>query len=226
MRILRKFLAVILAIAVLSSCGGGDSGSGPPPLSITAASPPAGTTGTAYASYTFTASGGTPPLSWTESGSLPPGLTLSASGQLSGTPTTAGTYAFSVTVTDASMSPLTVAAPVSVKINDTSIVVAPATLPAGTVTYAYAGFAFSASGGSPPYTWKASGTLPPGLVLGSDGSVSGTPTQVGTFTFSVTATDSAQPPTSSPPLAAQIVVGNFGTLTLSPTPAPPPGVVG
>src|SRR5215469_145178 len=90
MRQLRKLLTASFAIAMLSSCGGGDSG--PPPLSIAASSPPAGTTGVAYAGYTFTASGGTAPLSWTESGSPPPGLTMSASGQLSGKPPRAGTY--------------------------------------------------------------------------------------------------------------------------------------
>src|SRR5262249_29692567 len=80
----------------------------------------------------------------------------------------------------------------------------------------------------PPYTWKASGTLPPGLTFGSGGTVSGTPTQVGTYAFSVTATDSAQQPMTSPPLATQIVIGNPGSgpLTLSPTPIPPAGIVG
>src|SRR5262249_45159781 len=73
---------------------------------------------------------------------------------------------------------------------------------------------------------KASGTLPPGLDFGSDGTVAGTPTQVGTFAFSVTATDSAQQPMSSPPLATQIMIGNPGPLTVNPTPAPPAGLVG
>jgi hypothetical protein len=70
MRYVRGLFAAFLTIAVLSSCGGGNGG--PPPLSITASSPPAGTTGVAYAGYTFTGSGGTPPFSWSESGSLPP----------------------------------------------------------------------------------------------------------------------------------------------------------
>src|SRR5215469_2110219 len=192
MRQLRKLLTASFAIAMLSSCGSGDSG--PPPLSITASSPPAGKTGVAYAGYTFTASGGTPPLSWTESGSPPPGLTLSASGQLSGKPPRAGTYPFSVTVTDSSMPPVTTSRAVSLKINDSSIVIAAATPPSGYTSNPYPWFGFSASGGSPPYAWKASGALPPGLTLGNNGTVSGIPTEVGTFAFSVTATDSAQQP--------------------------------
>ena len=223
MRYLPRLFATLFAIAVLSSCGGGDNGPSAPV--VTALSPPAATTDAQYVGYTFTASGGTPPLSW-NADSLPPGLALSASGQLSGTPATAGTYHFSVTVTDASMPPLATNAPVSLQVNDSAIVVAPASPPAGTATYAYPGFGFSASGGSAPYTWKASGTPPPGLTFGTDGTVSGTPTQVGTFAFSVTATDSAQQPMSSPPLATQIVIGAPGPLTFNSTPAPPAGIVG
>ncbi len=224
MRYLRRLFATSFTIAVLSSCGGGDSG--PPPLSITASSPPAGTTGATYASYTFTASGGTLPVTWSESGSFPPGLALSASGQLSGVPATAGTYPFSVTVTDSSMPPLVFSVPVSLQVNDSTITVAPASPPAGAVSYAYPGFTFSANGGSPPYTWAPTGMLPPGLTLGSDGSLSGTPTQVGTFSFSVTPTDSAQTPVKGPALPVQVMINAASPLVLNASPAPPAGVVG
>ena len=179
----------------------------------------------AYAGYTFAASGGIPPLSWKESGPLPPGITLSALGQLSGMPVTAGTYPFSVTVTDSSMPPLTASTSVSLHVTDSAIIVAPASPPAGAVNYAYPGFTFRASGGSPPYAWAATGMLPPGLTLGTDGSLSGTPTQVGTFSFSVTATDSAQTPVSGPALPVQVVI-NAAPLVLNASPAPPPGVYG
>jgi len=223
-QIATRFAAASLAIGVLSSCGGGDSG--PPPPDITASSPPAGTTGMPYAGYTFTASGGAPLLSWTESGALPPGLTLSASGQLSGTPVKAGTYPILLMVSDSSVPPLATSVPLSLQINDSAIVIAPASPPAGTASYAYPVFGFAASGGSPPYTWKANGTLPPGLTFGSDGTIVGTPTQTGNFAFSVTATDSAQQPMSSAPLATQISIANPEPLTLNPTPAPPAGIVG
>jgi Putative Ig domain len=127
MRCIPTLLFASVAIAVLCSCGGGDSG--PPPLSIVASSPPASTTGEAYAGYTFTASGGTPPLSWSESGPLPPGLELNASGQLSGNPVTAGTYPITVTVTDSSMPTLTANVAVSLQVIDSAIAIAPVSPP-------------------------------------------------------------------------------------------------
>jgi len=65
--------------------------------------------------------------------------------------------------------------------------------PSGQVGTAY-GFCFTASGGTPPYVLYAitAGSVPPGLTLGgSTGCVTGTPTQPGTFCFTVTVTDSA-----------------------------------
>ncbi len=48
-----------------------------------------------------------------------------------------------------------------------------------------------AVGGTPPYTWSiTSGSLPPGLSLSSDGTITGIPTATGTFTFSLEVVDS------------------------------------
>jgi uncharacterized repeat protein (TIGR03803 family) len=71
------------------------------PLVVTTTSLPNGTTNIAY-SQTLEASGGQTPYTWTNiSGTLPKGLNLAASGLLSGTPTTNGTFNFTVKVTDA-----------------------------------------------------------------------------------------------------------------------------
>jgi large repetitive protein len=66
------------------------------------AAPPDGKVGVGY-SATLAVSGGTAPLTWSvTAGSLPPGLALSSStGLLSGTPTTAGSYPFTASVSDA-----------------------------------------------------------------------------------------------------------------------------
>ncbi|HVU27972.1 MAG TPA: Ig domain-containing protein [Verrucomicrobiae bacterium] len=64
-------------------------------------------------------------------------------------------------------------------------------LPNGTVNAAYTPVVFTASGGSytPPFIWSAPAGLPPGLILTPDGTLSGTPTQAGTFDFTIQLTD-------------------------------------
>ena len=72
----------------------------PPPLAIQVPTFPTAVVGQPYTGPAFTASGGVPPYSWTATG-LPPGMTInSTTGVISGTPTTAGTYNITVTVTD------------------------------------------------------------------------------------------------------------------------------
>ncbi len=63
-----------------------------------------------------------------------------------------------------------------------------ALLPGGAVGVAYPATQLQVSGGQPPYTWSlASGSaaLPPGLSLSAAGVISGTPTTLGTFGFTV-----------------------------------------
>lgn len=227
---MRRFFAfmslfgVIVAL-LLAGCGGGSGG--PAHVVIRTIAPVDGTTGVAYPGFTFSASGGSGTFTWTETGALPPGLSLSTTGTLSGTPVSAGTYSITVTATDSSNPSLTDSTAVSIKIADAMISVAPASPPTGTVTYPYPGFSFSvASGGSPPFTWTVTaGTLPPGLMLGSDGSLTGTPTSAGSFPFTVTATDSAQAPQAGN-LPVTVTVTNPAAPVVNPTPAPPAGTNG
>jgi hypothetical protein len=143
---------------------------------------------------TLTASGGTAPYAFAlASGSaLPAGLTLSPTGVISGTPTVAGAFSFTVQATDNSS--ISGQQTYSGSVASANLVLAPAasTLPPGTLNTAYAGQTFTASAGTAPYTYAATGTLPPGLTLNATtGVLGGTPTTAGSFTFSVTATDSS-----------------------------------
>ena len=88
-------------------------------LVITSASLPAGTVGSAYA-QTLAASGGVAPYTWSVvGGGLPAGLTLGTAGVLSGTPTTAGTSTFTVSVADSASHTASVS--LSLLVNTTTI---------------------------------------------------------------------------------------------------------
>ena len=160
------------------------------PLSITTTSLPDGIVGTAY-SATLAATGGSGTYTWSiASGNLPDGLTLDAStGTISGTPTTAGTYDFTVQVTDGTQ---TATKDLSIKVNAV-LSITTTSLPDGIVGTAYSA-TLAATGGSGTYTWSiASGNLPDGLTLdASTGTISGTPTTAGTYDFTVQVTDGTQ----------------------------------
>src|SRR6185295_14043992 len=157
------------------------------PLLLTTASLPDATAGSPY-SQALTATGGTPPYLWSALSGLPPGLTLAASGIISGTPTASGPFSITLRVTD-SGNPAQIsdkALPITIKSQPT-LVITPATLPVGIVGVFYAQ-ALTAVGPS-PVTWSViSGVLPPGITLATNGSLTGSPTVVGTFGFQAQAT--------------------------------------
>jgi hypothetical protein len=161
------------------------------PLSIAAAALPAGAVGSPY-SQTFTAAGGTAPYSWTlTSGSLPPGLALEIpTGVLSGTPTQAETYSFTVAVTDANS--VTAGRQFTVTIGAGLTFLTAASLPNATAGAPYSS-QLQASGGTPPYSWSVlQGNLPTGVTFnGASALISGTPTAAGAFNFTVQIQDAA-----------------------------------
>jgi hypothetical protein len=185
-----RLLGLMLASALAASCGGGGDG-GPTQPVISTAAPPAGTTGEIYTSFAFTvASGGTAPFTWVESGSLPPGLSLSANGQLSGTPTTVGSFTITVTVTDSSNPPLKDSVPFNLEIEPLPPSINAASPPTGTAGTAYPAFQFTAGGGLLPLVWSETGELPAGLELSAAGVLSGTPQQYGEFPITLSVKDS------------------------------------
>ena len=189
-------------------------------VSYTPSSPTAGTVGVAYSQSIASASGGTSPYTYAlASGSLPAGLTLSSSGTLSGTPTAAGNFTFTVTATDSSTGTGPFSATsgaLSLTVGSPTITVSPSTLTSATVG-ASSSQSLSASGGTAPYTYAiTSGALPAGMSLSSSGVLSGTPTAGGTFNFTATATDST---TGTGPFTgsrAYTFTVNAPTLSLTP----------
>jgi large repetitive protein len=153
---------------------------------------PAGRIGTPY-SQTFTVTGGAGPYTFrVTTGALPPGLSLAANGVLAGTPTTAGEFSFNLRATDAAGCEdelhylLTINNP-----ECPSITVNPSNraLPSAAVGAPY-NLAFTAAGGAAPYDFRlATGELPPGLSLASNGALTGTPTTAGAYNFSLRTTD-------------------------------------
>jgi hypothetical protein len=150
--------------------------------------PPSATVNISY-SFAFKATGGAPPLAWSETGALPPGLMFS-SGVLSGTPTAAGTFPVTVMVQD-SLGRNATPQNFTIAVFTTSPpVISTNPLPPGAAIDAPYNFTFTASGGAPPLTWSETGAVPPGLMFSSGGLLSGTPTVDGSFPISVMVQDS------------------------------------
>jgi hypothetical protein len=163
-----------------------------PSITFPGATLGAGTFGTAYAA-SVAATGGAGPLTYSlAGGAFPAGVSLSAAGTISGTPTAVGSFSVSVKAADAYGDSATQS--FSVKVAYPALMVTPATVPAGYVGVVYSPTALEATGGSGTgYTWAlTSGSgLPVGLTLSTAGVLGGKPGAAGTLAFSVTVTDSA-----------------------------------
>ena len=167
-----------------------------PRLLLTSACPGNGTVGVAYGPFVLTATGGLGASKYTFAvqGNLPPGVSFSStSNTISGTPTTAGSYLFSFTVTDGQQTAVSLGCPVTI---------APSALQVTTScpTAAFSvgspiSISFAVAGGQPPYSYNLSGAS--WLTVnasGATGTISGTPgpSNAGVIPISLTVTDSAQ----------------------------------
>jgi uncharacterized protein (TIGR03437 family) len=181
---------------------------------------------------TCTASGGTAPYTWAiGSGALPPGLvpggTTGSSFTISGTPTSTGSYSYAVKVTDSSLpqqtqsqsysGTITLPAPSITSLNCTG------TNGPSTVGVRYA-VTCTAPNGIAPFTWSiGAGALPAGVTLNGSTSgtatISGTPTNAGPYSYTLTVSDSTSP---APLSGLQVFSGSVAqagspTITVAPT---------
>jgi Ice-binding-like/Putative Ig domain/Dockerin type I domain/NHL repeat len=166
-----------------------------PVITVNPATLPNGVVGTAY-NQTISATGGTAPYAFSvTTGALPAGLSLNAAtGAITGTPNPAGTFNFTITAKDTNLCPGSRA--YSIVIGPPTcpvITLYPATLPDGAIGSAYSQY-ISPAFGTAPYTYSVTaGVLPPGLSLNAfnalTGAITGAPTLPGTFSFTMTATD-------------------------------------
>ena len=195
----------------------------------------AATTFTVGSAGTFTVTAtGSPAPTFSESGALPSGVTLSAAGSLTGTPAagTGGTY------------PITITAGNGVSPNATqsftlTVVQAPAITSASSTTFTVgiAGTFTVTATGSPASTFTASGTLPSGVTLTKAGLLSGTPAAGtgGTYPITITASNGVSPnatqsftltvtqaPAITSAAATTFSVGAVGTFTVTATGSPAP----
>ena len=166
------------------------------------------TEGSAYSGYTFEASGAPTPTFSIASGALPTGLALDeATGALSGEPTAAGSFSFTVR---ASNGVVPDALTSSITITVTAVTEAPqltADNPPGTTVLGAAyTYTFKAAGKPAPTFSVASGTLPTGLSLNpSTGALSGKATENGSFSFKIRASNGVSPDATSPLLTIAAV---------------------
>jgi hypothetical protein len=159
------------------------------------------------------------------SGNVPPGLSLVGSTtdwRLEGTPTASGSFGFWLELkgycpwfpSDNS----TAERAITINIAP-GLTIDQAAVPTGTVGAAY-GLKLTASGGGTQRWTLAGGTLPPGVGLGADGSLAGTPTTKGDFAFSVKVDDGNRSN------LRQYTIAVRGALAITPPAAPKTGIVG
>ena len=159
-------------------------------MSVTNPGPQTSVSGMAIAALPIEATdSGGETLTYSDGGTLPPGLAVDPNtGSITGTPTTAGTYPVTITATDtdgyagyAAFS-WTITNTVSVTNPGNQSDLAGSAILSVPIT--------ATDSGGETLTYSDGGTLPPGLAVDPNtGSITGTPTTGGTYSVTITATD-------------------------------------
>jgi len=195
-------LGLAVVLATFFGCGGKVPQNGPAPLNFVVVKLPDGAVPEPYKKV-IVVSGGLQPYTYSiTAGSLPPGITMDTSGVVSGTPTAAGAYPFTVKVVD-SQTPVQAynTEDITLTINP-QLSIPPTPLANATVAVPYSA-AITATGGTKPYTYSVTSdpncvfsTSPncsssnEGLTFSAGGAIAGTPVgPTGTFNFTVQVAD-------------------------------------
>lgn len=194
-----------------------------PPLSFQTTTLPDGPRGIGYGGNISVIGGRQPYTVQVSSGALPNGLTASANSfgnaiNVTGVPTTDGTFQFTLKVSDSYETPNTATQNYQIRVSDPISITGPGS--AGILYNQSYSASFPVTGGIPPYTWQMSAVPPTGFTFDTTtGILSGTPTGPGFFNPNVSVQDSSNPPQRA--TYFQFVLDIYGKLTILPTSLPP-----
>jgi len=166
----------------------------PPPFSVSIPTPPAAQVGTPY-QLSPSVSGAMGTVTWSvSSGALPAGLAIDPqAGLIAGTPSMWGTATALIQAQDSFSPDRTDAKPVTITVAPSALAIATSSIADGAYQVAYQA-SLLATGGTGAANWSLTGgALPQGVMLASNGTISGTPAVTGTFSFTVQATDANWP---------------------------------
>lgn len=156
---------------------------------LTGAALPDGAVAASY-SETIATTGGAPTSCAILAGDLPPGLSISATGVVSGIPTATGLFRFLVEATEAGGQSDRKYIDMEVLPANTTLTVTTTSLPDATQGTAYAAWLTAYGGTNSGYAWSlAGGALPPGISINGE-LLTGTPTASGGFSLTLQVTDS------------------------------------
>lgn len=175
-------------------------------LRIATATLPDSYVGATY-NQTVTAVNGVPAYTWSWTGTTPSGLNIAAaSGDITGTPDTAGDYTFTVEVLDSDTPAATDTKDFTIHIYE-DLLITTATLPDGDVGTLYSA-QVAATGGTGDFAWSLSGAPASITIDAATGVISGTPVlgDEGAYTFTVDVTDNVTGDTDSQDFPVDIIL--------------------
>lgn len=183
-----------------------------PPTITSAAPPSSGSQGTPY-NHTLSATGSAQITYSVSSGALPTGLTLSSSGVITGAPLVAGTFTGTITAENGVLPNADL--PFSITIEQAIVFTSNPPPANGNLVSSY-NHTCTVIGTAPVTFSVDDGILPPGLTLSPTGLISGTPTQLGTFTGEIKAHNGIAPDATQD-FAIVISQATSGSVTLTAT---------